>query len=235
MTLPTAIPGRLWGVDTSVAQGPPTYLGALRDAGCAFHFARAHSGNAADSVYHTTAAEAERLEVPFGAYGVIRDRGPVDAEKQARAFLDAVKGTRRELPDVLDWELPANPKAMTRAQAVGNQKAFAARPHQQARPGPRGKGRLNEPGLAGVAMGKSPCRWARAGRMTVARMRGGSGRAPRGGGRTQPTEPARWRDRRRAGARVVGRGIQAWRGHTAARRRRSRRPARRRLRRRVGS
>ena len=78
--MPPAIPGRIWGVDTSIAQGPPTYLAALRDHGCAFHFARAHSGSAEDGVFKATAAEAERLEVPFGAYGVVRHRGPDAAE-----------------------------------------------------------------------------------------------------------------------------------------------------------
>lgn len=123
MSLPARIDGRIWGVDTSACQGSPTYLAALRAAGCAFHFARAHTGNSVDTVWAATAAEAERLGVPFGAYGVVRNRGPVDAERQARAFLDAVRGTRRELPDVLDWELPVAPRTMSRAEAVANIKA----------------------------------------------------------------------------------------------------------------
>lgn len=125
-TFPQAPDGETYGVDVSTAQGPPTYLPALIEVGARFMFARAHSGKAVDGQWAAMVRAAEEVGMPLGAYGVIRHYGPAGAESQARAFLDAIRGARLALPEVIDWELPATAAelaAMPRAVAAGNIRA----------------------------------------------------------------------------------------------------------------
>lgn len=107
MTLPRDLPaGWIWGVDTSVAQGPPTYVPALRDAGCSFLIARATQGlHDVDDQFTATVRACSAASLPIGAYGVLCAYPREQAEAQARHFLDAVRGVPLDLAPVLDFEL----------------------------------------------------------------------------------------------------------------------------------
>lgn len=121
-------PPMAYGIDVSVYQGKVDWQ-SVKESGVEFAIIRAGYGkhaNQEDRYFDTNMESANRLGINCGAYWFSYATTPEDAEKEADAFFEVIKGYKFEYPIFFDYETSAQ-NALNPSESTAIINAFCKR------------------------------------------------------------------------------------------------------------
>lgn len=121
-------PPMAYGIDVSVYQGKVDWQ-SVKESGVEFAIIRAGYGkhaNQEDRYFDTNMEAAKKLGINCGAYWFSYATTPEDAEKEADAFYEVIKGYKFEYPIFFDYETSAQ-NALNPSESTAIIHAFCKR------------------------------------------------------------------------------------------------------------